>query len=82
MTAIWWIRRDQRLNDNLTLQVALESGLILPVYVIDPYFGIDFAPRKKQFMANNLRSLDADLRQRGSSLIIRKEIRKMYCSRS
>ena len=26
MTAIWWIRRDLRLHDNLTLQAALEVG--------------------------------------------------------
>jgi len=31
MTVLWWIRRDLRLRDNLTLRAALEAGPILPV---------------------------------------------------
>ena len=33
---IWWIRRDLRLDDNPTLQRALRSDALLPVYVHAP----------------------------------------------
>ena len=36
MTALWWIRRDLRLQDNLTLQAGLETGPVLPVFILDP----------------------------------------------
>jgi deoxyribodipyrimidine photolyase len=39
MTTFWWIRGDLRLQDNLTLQAALESEQILPVFILDPLFG-------------------------------------------
>ncbi|MFM8427364.1 MAG: deoxyribodipyrimidine photo-lyase, partial [Chloroflexota bacterium] len=38
MTNIWWIRRDLRLTDNAALHSALESGSVLPVFIIDPAF--------------------------------------------
>jgi deoxyribodipyrimidine photo-lyase len=72
MTAIWWIRRDLRLQDNQTLQSALKAGAILPVFVLDPHL-ISKAPfRKKGFLFNGLRSLNANLRSRGSYLVFRK----------
>ena len=71
MTALWWIRRDLRLRDNLTLRAALEAGPILPVYIFDPYFWAVSSHRRHKFLANGLRSLDADLRQRGSYLVHR-----------
>ena len=64
MTALWWIRRDLRLRDNLTLRAALEAGPILPVYIFDPYFLTGSSHRRQGFLTNGLRSLDADLRQR------------------
>ena len=34
--AIWWIRRDSRLTDNLALQAALSAGgAFVPVFVLD-----------------------------------------------
>jgi len=71
MTVIWWIRRDLRLQDNLTLQAALKAGPILPVYIFDPYFGAGASYRRHRFLTNGLRALDADLRQRGSYLVLR-----------
>jgi deoxyribodipyrimidine photo-lyase len=71
MTAIWWIRRDLRLHGNLTLQTALEAGPILPVYIFDPYFWNGSPHRRYEFLANGLRALDADLRKRGSYLVLR-----------
>lgn len=72
MTSIWWIRRDLRLHDNRTLQAALEAGPILPIYILDPYFGTGASHRRFRFLSNGLRVLDADLRQRGSYLVLRR----------
>lgn len=37
MTTIWWLRRDLRLDDNPTLQAAINSaGEIVPIFILDP----------------------------------------------
>jgi len=70
MTAIWWIRRDLRLNDNPALHSALEAGSVLPVFIIDPAFD-SASDRRKNFLYEGLHALDKDLRERGSYLLIR-----------
>ena len=36
-TAIWWVRRDLRLADNLALAAALaQSEKVIPVFILDP----------------------------------------------
>jgi deoxyribodipyrimidine photo-lyase len=71
MTAIWWIRRDLRLQDNLTLQKALDNPPVLPVFILDPVL-LNTAPeRRLKFLFQNLHMLDQDLRSRGSQLIVR-----------
>jgi deoxyribodipyrimidine photo-lyase len=72
MTAIWWIRRDLRLQDNQTLQAALQAGPVFPVYIFDPYFWTGLPSRRHQFLCNALHALEADLRVRGSYLVLRK----------
>ncbi len=71
MTAIWWIRRDLRLTDNPALQTALEAASVLPVFILDPALLSRPAPKRQAFLFNGLRALDADLRQRGSYLVVR-----------
>ena len=70
MTAIWWIRRDIRLTDNPALQSALGAGSVLPVFILDPAFDSSSA-RRKNFLYEGLHTLDKDLRERGSYLLIR-----------
>jgi len=73
--AVWWIRRDLRLSDNQALHAALtHSRYVLPVFVLDPglwhsgYTG----DKRHAFLLGGLRALDdADLRLRGSRLIVR-----------
>ena len=36
MTSIWWIRRDVRLEDQRTLQAAMERGPVVPLFILDP----------------------------------------------
>ena len=71
MTAIWWIRRDLRLTDNPALQAALKTASVLPVFILDPHLLQHTPLRRQSFLFNGLRSLDADLRKRGSYLVIR-----------
>lgn len=74
-TAIWWVRRDLRLANNQALAAALAAaGQVLPVFVLDPalldspYSG----PKRLAFLLEGLARLDADLRRRGSYLVVRR----------
>lgn len=72
MGTIWWIRRDLRLEDNKTLHQALEDPPVLPVFILDPLL-ISSAPERRQnFLFQSLQQLQADLRARGSDLILRR----------
>jgi deoxyribodipyrimidine photo-lyase len=73
-TNIWWIRRDLRLADNQALTAALaHAERVVPVFVLDPelldspYVG----DKRVAFLLGGLRQLDADLRARGSRLVVR-----------
>lgn len=76
MTAvIWWARRDLRLHDNDALQAALAHGeQVAPVFVLDPALlaAADVGEKRVAFLFDGLRRLDADLRARGSRLIVRR----------
>jgi deoxyribodipyrimidine photo-lyase len=72
---VWWVRRDLRLADNQALAVALDAAQrVIPVFVLDdallqsPYVG----DKRLAFLLEGLRRLDADLRARGSRLIVRR----------
>jgi deoxyribodipyrimidine photo-lyase len=75
--AVWWIRRDLRLADNLALDAAMaQADTIVPLFILDP--GVLGAPahnaahKRLEFLFDGLRRLDADLRARGSRLIVRR----------
>jgi len=70
---IWWIRRDVRLEDNPTLQAALQTGApVIPLFILDPKL-IQEAPSRRQiFLLNALTNLDGQLRGLGNRLIVRK----------
>ena len=76
MRVIHWFRRDLRLSDNTALNAALEAsaGDVIPVFVLDDALlkGRDVAPARVAFMLAALKELDANLRERGSRLIVRK----------
>jgi deoxyribodipyrimidine photo-lyase len=74
-TTIWWVRRDLRLNDNDALRAAwAHGGRVVPVFVLDPTLlaAPDISAKRLAFLFGGLRALDADLRARGSRLIIRR----------
>ena len=69
---LWWLRRDLRLADNPALQRALSFGAgVVPVFILDPHLLNQPAPLRQAFLFDGLRALDADLRARGSRLILR-----------
>ncbi|GAB4569611.1 MAG: deoxyribodipyrimidine photo-lyase [Anaerolineae bacterium] len=71
---LWWVRRDLRLHDNPTLHAALHAGgTVIPVFVLDPaLMASPYSGEKRMaFLLEGLRVLDADLRSRGSRLIVR-----------
>ena len=72
--AIWWVRRDLRLADNQALTAALnQAEAVLPVFVLDrALLGSPWVGEKRlAFLYDGLRSLDHDLLQRGSCLVVR-----------
>jgi deoxyribodipyrimidine photo-lyase len=70
--ALWWIRRDLRLSDNLTLRTALQHGAVVPVFVLDPHLLERTPALRHSFLFEGLHRLDVDLRERGSLLTIRR----------
>jgi len=73
-TSIWWIRRDLRLTDNPALDAALANAdTVIPLFIIDPnlWRGEWFSQKRSSFLVASLKSLDEDLRTRGSQLIVR-----------
>ena len=74
MSIIHWFRRDLRLQDNTALSAAARDsgGAVIPAFVLDDQLlrGADVAPARIHFMLDCLRDLDANLRRRGSRLIV------------
>ncbi|MCE1253363.1 MAG: DNA photolyase family protein [Anaerolineae bacterium] len=70
---IWWIRRDLRLYDNPALMTAFKAneGYVIPLFILDPSLQISWESRRFVFLIKALHHLNADLRSRGSRLIMR-----------
>ena len=70
---IVWFRQDLRLNDNAALAAAAAAGApLVPVYVLDDETSGNWAmgAASRWWLHQSLKSLDADLRKRGSQLIL------------
>jgi deoxyribodipyrimidine photo-lyase len=73
-TAVVWFRRDLRLHDLPALVAAhAEAERVIPLFVLDDALigGRYASPARARFMLGCLRALDAQLRARGSGLVIR-----------
>ena len=73
--SILWFRRDLRLDDNAALLAAMQNGRpIIPVFILDEETPGDWAPggATKWWLHHSLAALDADLRARGSALVLRR----------
>jgi deoxyribodipyrimidine photo-lyase len=71
---IYRFARDLRLDDHAGLAVAGSRGAVLPLLVIDRALEARLArsPRRAAFFCEAARALDAELRERGSCLIVRR----------
>ncbi len=72
--AVFAFTRDLRLGDHAGLAAAARHGEIVPVHVVDPGSAARLrrSPRRAAYYCAALRALDADLRARGSRLIVRR----------
>nr|WP_295669489.1 deoxyribodipyrimidine photo-lyase [Sphingomonas sp.] len=69
-----WLRRDLRLSDHAALIAAAQAGPVIPVYILD-----DDTPKHRKmggasrwWLHHSLKSLDGQLREKGSRLILRR----------
>ncbi|WP_035752306.1 cryptochrome/photolyase family protein [Parafrankia discariae] len=66
--AVWWLRRDLRLDDNPALLAAAGSGRVLALFVLDDALRRPAGPVRLAFLHRCLRDLDARL---GGRLCVR-----------
>lgn len=74
-TAIVWLRRDLRIDDNPALNHALaESERVIPLYIHTPEEESPWQPgaASRWWLHHSLKALEASLRRRGSGLVIRR----------
>jgi deoxyribodipyrimidine photo-lyase len=95
--SILWFRQDLRLDDNPALAAAARSGAIIPIYIFSPTEEGNWPSgmASRWWLSRSLRSLDKQLQQLGSRLVVRqgsseKEIceiasatgvRRVFCNR-
>lgn len=72
-----WFKQDLRLDDHPALQAALDAERLLPLFILDPnqlqqsQFGCRrMGVHRARFLLESLTALNAELRQRGSALLI------------
>ena len=69
-----WFRKALRLHDNPALSKVIESSYLIPLYILDTEF-LDpklVGSNRLGFLLDSLRSLDDDLREKGSCLFVAK----------
>jgi len=73
MTAVWWVRRDLRMDDNPALQAACAHGTVIPLYIHAPEEEGAAAPgaASRWWLHHSLMALDQGLRALGARLIVR-----------
>src|SRR5687768_14725759 len=74
-TALLWFRRDLRLTDNSALLNALEQAdRVVPVFVFAPEEEARWAPgaASRWWLHHSLMAVQAELRKRGSRLIVQR----------
>ncbi len=71
---VWFRGKDVRLSDHAPLRDAVAAGEAIPLFVLDPYFfdpsRAAQLPHRMQFLLEALVSLEQNLTQRGSRLLL------------
>mgnify|MGYP001175619745 CR=1 FL=1 len=71
---VYRFTRDLRLDDHAGLREAAARGAVVPLLVVDDPLGkrLESSPRRAAFFCAAVAALDAELRERGSRLIVRR----------
>jgi deoxyribodipyrimidine photo-lyase len=72
VTSILWLRRDLRLRDHPALHAAAADGPVVALFVLDPALLRPAGAPRVAFLLRSLRALDADLREHGGRLVVRR----------
>ena len=72
MTSVLWFRRDLRLRDHPAMHEASENGPVLAVFVLDQALLRPSGAPRVAFLYRALRALDAELREHGGLLVVRR----------
>ncbi|MEO9140252.1 MAG: deoxyribodipyrimidine photo-lyase [Jatrophihabitans sp.] len=72
MTSVLWLRRDLRLRDNPALHEAAKDGPVVVLFVLDQALLKPAGAPRIAFLYRTLRALDAELRDHGGALIVRR----------
>src|ERR1700760_4029514 len=72
MSAVLWFRRDLRLGDHPALLAAADDGPVVALFVLDDVLRKPSGAARVAFMYRTLRALDAQLREHGGGLVVRR----------
>ena len=72
MTSVLWFRRDLRLRDHPAMHEAMADGPVVALFVLDPALLKPAGAPRVAFLYRTLRALDADLREHGGKLVVRR----------
>jgi deoxyribodipyrimidine photo-lyase len=72
MTSVLWFRRDLRLRDHPAMHEAAKDGPVLALFVLDQTLLRPSGAPRVAFLYRALRALDADLREHGGRLVVRR----------
>ena len=70
--AVLWFRRDLRLGDHPALLAAAEDGPVVALFVLDDALLRPSGAPRIAFLYRTLRALDAQLREHGGALTVRR----------
>jgi deoxyribodipyrimidine photo-lyase len=69
---VLWLRRDLRLHDHPALHAAAEDGPVVALFVLDAALLRPAGAPRIAFLYRTLRALDAELREHGGGLLVRR----------
>ena len=72
MASVLWFRRDLRLRDHPALHEAAKDGPVVALFVLDPKLLKPAGAPRVAFLYRALRALDAELREHGGVLTVRR----------
>src|ERR1700754_2048926 len=70
--SVLWFRRDLRLSDHPALLAAADDGPVTALFVLDDVLRKPSGAPRVAFMYRTLRALDAQLREHGGGLVVRR----------